>query len=125
VPHYDWFGFYVSVPGRRELALGPFSGEPTEHTRIPYGRGICGQAAEREDTFVVQDVDAVENYLSCSVHVKSEIVVPVFDSGEVVGEIDIDSHVREPFTQTDTRFLEGLARRVAGLIRDIMPPQEV
>jgi GAF domain-containing protein len=74
---------------------------------------------------VVQDVDAVENYLSCSVHVKSEIVVPVFDSGEVVGEIDIDSHVREPFTQADTRFLEGVARRVAGLIRDIMPPQEV
>jgi GAF domain-containing protein len=124
VPHYDWFGFYLTVPGRRELALGPFSGEPTEHTRIPFGRGICGQAAEREQTFVVQDVDAVENYLSCSIHVKSEIVVPVFEEDRVVGEIDIDSHVKEPFTESDNLFLEALAEKVAPLVVDVMPPEE-
>jgi len=123
VPHYDWFGFYVTIPGRRQLALGPFAGEPTEHTRIPYGRGICGQAAEREETFVVQDVGAVDNYLSCSIHVKSEIVVPVFDEGAVVGEIDIDSHVREPFTDADSLFLEALAERVSPLVADLMPPE--
>jgi GAF domain-containing protein len=124
VPHYDWFGFYLTVPGRRELALGPFSGDPTEHTRIPFGRGICGQAAEREETFVVQDVSAVENYLSCSVHVQSEIVVPVFEDGRVIGEIDIDSHVREPFGDADNLFLESLAEKVAPLVEDIMPPEE-
>jgi GAF domain-containing protein len=124
IPHYDWFGFYITVPGRRELALGPFSGEPTEHTRIPFGRGICGQAAEREETFLVQDVSAAENYLSCSIHVKSEIVVPVFHDGEVVGEIDIDSHVTEPFTEADTAFLEALAEKVASLVAELMPPQE-
>lgn len=124
VPHYDWFGFYITVPGRRELALGPFSGEPTEHVRIPFGRGICGQAAEREETFVVQDVGAADNYLSCSIHVKSEIVVPVFGDGTVIGEIDIDSHVKEPFTEADTLFLESLAERVSPLVSDIMPPEE-
>jgi GAF domain-containing protein len=124
IPHYDWFGFYVTVPGRRELAIGPFCGEPTEHTRIPFGRGICGQAAEREETFLVQDVNAAENYLSCSIHVKSEIVVPVFRDSRVVGEIDIDSHQTGPFTEADTVFLEALAEKVAPLVSDLMPPQE-
>lgn len=124
VPHYDWFGFYLTVPGRRELALGPFSGKPTEHTRIPFGRGICGQAAEREKTFVVGDVEAVVNYLSCSIDVKSEIVVPVFHSDSVVGEIDIDSHVKDPFSEADTEFLESLAEMTATLVVDIMPPEE-
>ena len=121
VPHYDWFGFYLAVPGERMLALGPFSGEPTEHVRIPYGRGICGQAAEREETFVVQDVSTQDNYLACSLAVKSEIVVPVFHEGRVVGEIDIDAHVTNPFTEADNRFLEGLAERVAPLLAVILP----
>ncbi|MFP4484910.1 MAG: GAF domain-containing protein [Spirochaetaceae bacterium] len=121
IDHYDWFGFYLAVPGERTLALGPFSGEPTEHVRIPYGRGICGQAAEREETFVVQDVTTQDNYLACSLAVKSEIVVPVFHDGEVVGEIDIDSHVTNPFTEADKRFLEELADRVASLVAAILP----
>ncbi|MFP4067027.1 MAG: GAF domain-containing protein [Spirochaetaceae bacterium] len=124
VPHYDWFGFYIVVPDRRELALGPFAGEPTEHVRISFGRGICGQTAEREETMVVQDVGSAENYLSCSIHVKSEIVVPVFHDGRVVGEIDIDSHVTGPFTETDTRFLESLARQTAPLVADLVPPED-
>jgi GAF domain-containing protein len=113
IDHYDWVGFYLSVPGERMLALGPFSGEPTEHIRIPYGRGICGQAADREETFLIQDVTTQDNYLACSLAVKSEIVVPVFHGGEVVGEIDIDSHVANPFTEADNQFLEALAERVA------------
>lgn len=121
IEHYDWFGFYLSVPGERRLALGPFAGEPTEHLQIPYGRGICGQAADQEATFVVQDVSTQDNYLACSLEVQSEIVVPVFQEGEVIGEIDIDSHVKNPFTGADNQFLEGLAEKLAPLVAEILP----
>ena len=111
VPHYDWVGFYLVVAGRR-LELGPYDGEPTEHTSIQFGSGICGQAAEREETFVVQDVSRETNYLSCSAKVKSEIVVPVFKAGRIVGELDIDSHQLEAFTAEDRAFLEELCREL-------------
>ncbi len=121
IPHYSWVGFYLTLPDDRTLVLGPFSGEPTEHTRIGFGTGICGQAAERRETFVVQDVSREENYLSCSLRVRSEIVVPIFRKERVVGEIDIDSHTKEPFTHEDTMFLEELARRVESLIPENFP----
>lgn len=113
VPHYDWFGFYLAVPSQRMLVLGPYQGEPTDHLRIPYGRGICGQAADRRETFLVEDVNAQDNYLSCSIHVKSEIVVPIFRNGEIAGEIDIDSHTVGAFGDADRMFLERLADLVA------------
>ena len=75
-----------------------------------------GQAAQREETFVVQDVSRETNYLSCSPHVKSEIVVPVFKDGAVAGEIDIDSHALAPFTQEDREFLEKAATLLAKLL---------
>ncbi|MEO0095090.1 MAG: GAF domain-containing protein [candidate division WOR-3 bacterium] len=109
VPYYNWVGFYIADNAKKELYLGPFVGEPTEHTKIPFGRGICGQAAERKETFVVQDVSKETNYLSCSVRVKSEIVVPVFKGDKVVAEIDIDSHRISPFTKEDQEFLEQVA----------------
>ncbi len=116
VAHYDWVGFYLTDPAReRELALGPFVGAPTEHTRIAFGQGICGQAADTEMTFVIQDVSQETNYLSCSPHVKSEIVVPIFKDGAVVGEIDIDSHALAPFSEADSFFLEQVAALVAAL----------
>ena len=109
VPYYDWVGFYlVDVEKNRELYLGPYVGEPTEHTRIPFGRGICGQAAETKKTFIVQDVTQEANYLSCSPKVKSEIVVPLIKKGEVLGELDIDSHTLSPFTEEDREFLEKI-----------------
>ncbi len=117
VPTYDWVGFYLVDPDHaRELVLGPFVGAPTEHTHIKFGQGICGQAAEREQTFVIQDVSAETNYLSCSAHVKSEIVIPVFRDGVVVGELDIDSHTQAPFSATDRRVLEQIAALVAPLL---------
>jgi len=92
---YDWVGFYLVDPAAdRSLVLGPYEGEPTEHTRIPFGRGICGQAAERGETVVVDDVSQESNYLACSTAVQSEIVVPVYHGGSLVGELDIDSHLR-------------------------------
>ncbi len=83
VPHYDWVGFYLVHPSRkRELVLGPFVGEPTEHVTIPFGKGICGQAAEEKRTIIVPDVSEETNYLSCSINVKSEIVVPILKNVE-------------------------------------------
>ena len=117
VTHYDWVGFYLVDPAReRELVLGPFVGAPTEHTRIAFGQGICGQAADTEMTFVIQDVSQEMNYLSCSPHVKSEIVVPIFKDGAVVGEIDIDSLALAPFSEVDNAFLEQVAALVAPLL---------
>ena len=117
VAHYDWVGFYLVDPERpRELVLGPYSGAATDHTRIPFGRGICGQAAEREETFVVQDVAAETNYLSCSPDVRSEIVLPIMRNGAIVGELDIDSHELAPFTDADRLFLESVCELVSGVM---------
>jgi GAF domain-containing protein len=115
VDYYDWVGFYLTVRDTQELLLGPFVGEPTEHTRIPFGKGICGQAAERKETFTVQDVSREANYLSCSPHVRSEIVVPILKDGHVLGELDIDSHSLSPFGPQDRELLEGICAMVAGL----------
>ncbi|MBS3793140.1 GAF domain-containing protein [Candidatus Bipolaricaulota bacterium] len=113
VEHYDWVGFYLADGEEEELILGPYDGEPTEHVRIDYGEGICGQSAETRETFIVQDVAKENNYLSCSPKVKSEIVVPVFVEDEFVGEIDIDSHEIDPFSSEDEVFLKALARELA------------
>lgn len=116
VDHYDWVGFYLVDPAaERALVLGPYAGAPTEHTRIPFGKGICGQAAETEATFVIQDVSQETNYLACSVHVRSEIVLPMFKDGALIGELDIDSHVIAPFTDADERFLEAVCAEAATL----------
>lgn len=110
VGHYDWVGFYLVNPeDENELLLGPFSGEPTEHVRIPVGRGICGQAVATQSVFVVPDVSLADNYLSCSPHVRSEIVVPLIEGEEVWGEIDVDSHTPDAFTADDRHFLEKVA----------------
>lgn len=111
---YDWVGFYLVEDG--ELVLGPYIGEPTEHTNIDFGEGVCGQAAEREETFSVNDVDQEDNYLSCSPRVESEIVVPIFKKGEIVGELDIDSHVKSRFGEEDENVLEEIAGMVAKIL---------
>ncbi|MFP4050116.1 MAG: GAF domain-containing protein [Thermoplasmata archaeon] len=117
IDYYDWVGFYlVSEDKEDELELGPFVGDPTEHTTIRFGEGICGQAAESKGTYVVQDVSEEDNYLSCSVKVKSEIVVPLFKGNKIAGEIDIDSHELKPFTDEDEGLLEEIARRVRRIL---------
>jgi len=122
-PGYDWVGFYLVDPAaERELFLGPFAGAPTDHLRIPFGRGICGQAADRGETFVIADVGAEDNYLSCAVDVQSEIVVPVFHAGALVGELDIDSHRKARFAPADREFCETVAERVAELVEEVRHP---
>ncbi|MDG6226167.1 MAG: GAF domain-containing protein [Candidatus Thermoplasmatota archaeon] len=120
VPHYDWVGFYI-VDTRDEgmLYLGPYVGAPTEHVRIPFGKGICGQAAARKEAFIIQDVAREDNYLSCSINVRSEIVIPVMDGDEVIGELDIDSHSISPFRDWDRSLLEAICCMVSPLIREI------
>lgn len=96
---FNWTGFYLSDPNEeRMLVLGPYVGEATDHVRIPFGTGICGQAAETLETFVVQDVSKADNYLACSVDVKSEIVVPIMKGDKFIGELDIDSHTKDAIT---------------------------
>ena len=116
VAHYDWVGFYLVADTGRELVLGPHAGEPTEHVRIPFGRGVCGQAAERKETLVVQDVRGEPNYLACSPKVRSEIVVPIVTDGVVVGELDVDSHTPAPFGDEDRHLLEAVCRLVGPLL---------
>ena len=116
VSYYDWVGFYFKNGDRQELKLGPFSGTPTDHTIIPFGKGICGQVAVSNKNFVVPDVAAQDNYIACSIDVKSEIVIPLFKDGENIGQIDIDSNVPDPFTEEDERFLEFVNSEVAGIL---------
>lgn len=116
VSYYDWVGFYFKNGDKRELKLGPYTGEPTDHTIIPFGKGICGQVAESNENFVVPDVQAQDNYIACSLTVKSEIVVPLFKNGENIGQIDIDSNTPDPFTEEDERFLEFVNQKVAEIL---------
>ena len=113
VTHYDWVGFYFKNGDKEELKLGPYAGEPTDHTIIPFGKGICGQVAVSNQNFVVPDVHAQNNYIACSITVKAEIVVPLFVKGENIGQIDIDSNTPDPFTTEDERFLEFVNEQVA------------
>ena len=107
VPHYTWVGIYL-LDGN-ELVLGPFVGKPSPHTRIPLGRGICGAAAAEKTTIIVDDVNADPRYLACSIETRSEIVVPIMDGDDVLGEIDIDSDQHAAFSQADRVFLEQVA----------------
>ena len=114
--HYDWVGFYFADHDKRLLHLGPFAGDPTDHTTIPFGKGICGQVAESNSNFVVPDVEAQDNYIACSINVKSEIVVPLFKDGVNIGQIDIDSHMIDPFTEEDEKLLEWVNEQVAEIL---------
>src|SRR5271166_899463 len=107
---YNWVGFYMlEKEGGNILVLGPFKGTMTPHTRIPLNQGICGAAASSGKTIIVDDVNADSRYLACSLETKSEIVVPVFVQGEVVGELDIDSHFLAAFGPEDRKLCEHAA----------------
>jgi GAF domain-containing protein len=115
IDYYDWVGFYFRNGDKEELILGPYAGEATDHTVIPFGKGICGQVAVSNQNFVVPDVSAQDNYIACSFTVKSEVVIPLFVNGKNIGQIDIDSHVLDPFTEKDERFLEFVNAEIAKL----------
>jgi len=107
---YNWVGFYMlEKVGGDMLVLGPFKGAMTPHARIPLNQGICGAAASSGKTIVVDDINNDSRYLACSVETKSEIVVPVFVHGKVVGELDIDSHFLAAFGPDDRTLCEHAA----------------
>ena len=114
-PHFHWVGFYFVHGNRNELKLSEFAGKPTEHAIIPFGKGICGQVAISNQNFVVQDVSQQDNYISCGIDVKSEIVIPIFQDNKNIGQIDIDSHDAAPFTKEDENLLEFICTKVASL----------
>jgi GAF domain-containing protein len=121
--HFDWVGFYMIEKGRPGedpvLVLGPYVGADTPHKRIPLNQGICGAAASSGQTLVVDDVQADPRYLACSVATRSEIVVPVMVKGNVVGELDIDSHTPAAFGAADRKLVEHCAHLVGNYLEKI------
>ena len=116
IDYYDWVGFYFKNGDKDELKLAQFAGEATEHTIIPFGKGICGQVAVSNQNFVVQDVQSQDNYISCGWKVKSEIVIPIFKDDENIVQIDIDSHTVNPFSEQDELLLEFVCEQVANIV---------
>jgi GAF domain-containing protein len=117
LPQYSWIGFYMLDPEDDQvLVMGPYVGAPTPHVRIPVNQGICGAAVASGETVIVDDVSADPRYLSCSIETKSEIVVPIYARGKVIGEIDIDSHDPAAFSEADRVFLEEVAALVGTFV---------
>jgi len=116
IDYFHWVGFYFKNGNKNELKLAEFAGEPTEHIIIPFGKGICGQVAISNKNFIVPDVSAQENYISCGWKVKSEIVIPIFVKGENIGQIDIDSHIVNPFSKDDEILLEYVCEKVSEIL---------
>jgi len=115
ISYYDWVGFYFKNGDKNELKLAEFAGEPTDHIIIPFGKGICGQVAVSNENYIVPDVSAQDNYISCGWKVKSEIVIPIFVNNENIGQIDIDSHTVNPFSKQDEELLEYVCENVSKL----------
>jgi len=113
---FFWVGFYLV--SERELVLGPFQGD-IACTRIPYGRGVCGDAWAQGQTLVVSDVESYPGHIACSSLSRSEVVVPIYDrSGEIVGVLDIDSQEVGDFSEElDRPWLE----RYVGLLAPLFP----
>jgi GAF domain-containing protein len=111
---YNWVGFYMLEPGAQPpmLVLEAFVGAMTPHTRIPLHQGICGAAASSGKTIVVDDVSKDPRYLACSLETKSEIVVPIFVTKQVAGELDIDSHFAAAFGAEDQKLVQYCAEVV-------------
>ncbi|MBS1549948.1 MAG: GAF domain-containing protein [Bacteroidetes bacterium] len=116
IDYFNWTGFYFRNGDKEELVLGPYVGAATDHAVIPFGKGICGQVAVSGATFLVPDVQKQDNYLSCSMDTKSEIVVPILKEGKNIGQIDIDSHEIDPFTPEDQELLEWICDELAKVL---------
>lgn len=111
LPGYNWCGIY-RLEGDT-LVLDEFVGAPTDHTRIAVGTGVCGTAVAENRNQVVADVRELDNYLSCSVQTRSEIVVLIRQGEDVLGQIDIDGHEVGAFDASDEDFLDRLAQALA------------
>lgn len=119
IPKYTWVGFYFMNHKMQTLHLGPYVGAETEHISIPFGKGICGQVAVSGEIFVASDVASVENYIACSVDVKSEIVLPIYDNrNKLIAQLDIDSNLINAFTEEDAVLLKNICLEIGSEISD-------
>jgi GAF domain-containing protein len=113
LPDVNWTGFYRVVDG--ELVLGPFQGKAA-CIRIPFGKGVCGTAAQSGETQLVADVHAFPGHIACDVISASELVVPVQLNGTVIAVIDLDSPTLNRFDAEDAKGIEILAKIIADRI---------
>jgi GAF domain-containing protein len=112
---FNWTGFYMMRHGA--LEVGPYVGPVTEHTRIELNRGVCGAAASKKETVMVDDVRADPRFIACSLGTRSEIVVPLMDGDTCLGEIDVDSDQPAFFTDEDREMLEMVAEVIVSRLR--------
>ncbi len=110
LPDVNWTGFYRVVDG--ELVLGPFQGKAA-CIRIPFGRGVCGTAAQTGETQLVEDVHAFPGHIACDANSASELVVPVMRDGKVIAVVDLDSPSRGRFDHDDALGIESLVAVIA------------
>src|SRR4051812_36135606 len=115
-PLWDWSGIYLLVGDT--LELGPRTA-PADHSRIEIGEGVCGTAVSDDRNQIVEDVREVENYLACSIHTRSELVVLIRDSGNIVGEFDIDSDTVGALTHEDEALLEEMGALISGRVASL------
>lgn len=108
LPELNWAGFYFLADGRNELVVGPFQGKPA-CVRIAVGKGVCGTAVAERHSILVPDVHAFPGHIACDAASRSELVVPLFRAGEVVGVLDLDSPVPARFDDEDRGGLERAA----------------
>ena len=106
LPDVNWAGFYFMKEGG--LVVGPFQGNPA-CVRIPLGQGVCGTAALRRETILVEDVHAFPGHIACDSASNSEIVIPLLRGDAVLGVLDLDSPRFARFSVEDQRALEALA----------------
>lgn len=109
----NWAGFYLMNKG--SLLLGPFQGK-TACIRIPMGKGVCGTAAEKDETVVVEDVHEFPGHIACDSASNSEIVVPIHSEGKVVGVLDLDSTKFDRFSDADKQGLEAFVKTLESVI---------
>lgn len=116
LPHFHWVGIYW-LRGN-ELVLGPYVGPPTEHVRIPVGRGVCGTAVAERMNQIVYDVRERANYLACNLETRSEIVVLIRhpQTGKIIGQIDVDGTEVGAFDISDEALLQTIAERITRLV---------
>ena len=101
----SWVGFYLY--DGKELYLGPFQGK-LACTKIQIGKGVCGTAAEKKETIIVEDVDKFPGHIACDSGSKSEIVIPLIKDDKLLGVLDLDSYKYSSFNETDKKYLEEL-----------------
>lgn len=109
---FTWVGFYFMNHPTQKLHLGPYTGAPTDHTIIDFGKGICGQVAVSGSTYVSDDVQSEDNYIACSIDVRAEIVLPIYNKEQLVAQLDIDSNTPNAFGKKEQGLLKEICTRI-------------